>query len=402
MNSKKQESNWKLIGASEHINFLKREIEYVAEKIRTLDMNVLISGESGTGKELIAKAIAETSRKNLIPINCGAIPSELFESELFGHKKGAFSGAVADKNGLVEQGENGILFLDEIGDLALHHQAKFLRFLQDKTFYPVGDRVQRSVKNIKIIAATNKDLTEAVNLSKFREDLFYRLNHRIIQTVPLKNRRVDIICLVNHFVYETKVKIDSKVKLLLYAYDFPGNVRELESLIYSSDDFKYIKNALRKIVASSIEIPVEFISRFDSLKDFDNKKSTGDMLDMVHEWRRNKRNEEGLSELAWRKSLLRNVEADEFIRATFFAEENDCSKMVEAYEIMTLRLCPGLPKDRIAQILHIGTKKIYEKSFKGTFGFGFSQEDEMYTYSEPVKIFPNFASYWGHKKLLSS
>lgn len=404
MNSKKQESNWKLIGASEHINFLKREIEYVAEKIRNLDMNVLISGESGTGKELIAKAIAETSRKNLIPINCGAIPSELFESELFGHKKGAFSGAVADKNGLVEQGKNGILFLDEIGDLAIHHQAKFLRFLQDKTFYPVGDRVQRSVKNIKIIAATNKDLTEAVNLGKFREDLFYRLNHRIIQTVPLKNRRVDIICLVNHFVHETNVKINSKVKFLLYAYDFPGNVRELESLIYSSDDFKYIKNALRKIVTSNIKIPVEFISRFDSLKDFDNKTSTGDMLDMAHEWRRNKRNEEGLSELAWRESLLRNVEADEFIRATFFAEENDCSKMVEAYEIMTLRLCPGLPKDRIAQILHIANEKVYENYFKETFGFDFSQKDKMidYSYSKPMKIYPNFASYWGHKKLHSS
>jgi len=399
MSRKKQGSNWKLIGASEHINYLKREIEYVAEKIKTLDMAVLISGESGTGKELIAKAIAETNRKKLVTINCGAIPSELFESELFGHKRGAFSGAVADKKGLIQDAENAILFLDEIGDLALHHQAKILRFLQDKTFYSVGDRVQSYVKNIKIIAATNKDLTEAVNAGKFREDLFYRLNHRIIQTVPLKNRRIDIICLVNHFVYETNIDIDSKVKLLLYSFDFPGNVRELESLIYSSDDFQYIKIALRKIVAESIRIDAEFISRFQSLKDFDNKMSMDDMYDIRYERKPKKRSEE---ELSWLEKLSKNEEANEFFRATFFAEEaeeNYCSKMVEAYEIMTLKLCPGLSRDDIAAILLIRLGKLSPKGFKETFGFDFSEKDDIFdyfNYTVPMKLFPSFSNYWAN------
>jgi len=328
-----------LIGASEHIQYLKSEIDYVASKIIKLDMAVLITGPSGTGKELIAKAIAERSKLKIVPINCGAIPPELFEPELFGHEKGAFTGATTNKKGLVEEAENGILFLDEIGDLALNHQAKFLRFLQDKTFYRVGENKPRSVQNVKIIAATNKNLMAEINGEKFREDLFYRLNHRVIQTIPLKERRVDIICLVNHFVHETKVKIDPRVKLLFYSYDFPGNVRELESLIYSSDDFKYVKEALLKVVASNIGIDVEVISRFKSLNEFDNAISMQDMLDITHEWRRKNR---GDKELAWRENLLNNTEANEFLRATFYAEENDCSKIVEAYEIMTLRLYQGL------------------------------------------------------------
>ena len=397
MNSKKQELNWKLIGASEHINYLKREIEYVAQKIKTLDMAVLISGPSGTGKELVVKAIAEKSGKKLVPINCGAIPSELFESELFGHKRGAFSGAVGNKKGLVEEAGNGILFLDEIGDLALGHQAKFLRFLQDKTFYPVGDNSQRTVQNLRIIAATNKDLIAEVKKGKFREDLFYRLNQHNVQTIPLKDRREDIICLLNHFVHETKIKIDPKVKFLLYSYDFPGNIRELERLIYSSDDFEYIKNALRKVVASSIGIAVEFISRFESLNDFDNKTSTGDMLDMRHEWRRDLRREKGgEEELLWHEQLLRNTDADEFFRATFYAEENDCSKMVEAYEIMTLKLCPGLSRDDIAAILHIRLEKLSPNGFKETFGFDFTiSNNEIGNYTEPWKLYPSFSNYWG-------
>jgi DNA-binding NtrC family response regulator len=396
MSSKKQESNWKLIGASEHINYLKRLIEYVADKIRTLDMAVLISGESGTGKELIAKAISGQAGLKLVPINCGAIPEELFEPELFGSKRGAYTGAI-DKKGLVEEAQNGVFFLDEIGDLALHHQAKLLRFLQDKTFYRVGDNIQRSVKNLKIIAATNKDLTEAVSAGKFRKDLFYRINHRIIPTMPLKDRREDIICLVNHFVHETKVKIDPKVKVLLYSYDFPGNVRELESLIYSSDDFEYIKNALRKIVAEDIGIPVKFISRFESLNDFDNKTNMGDMLDMTYEWRRDLRHEKGgEEELLWHEKVLINTDADEFFRATFFAEENDCSKMVEAYEIMTLRLCQGLSRDNIRQLLHSDTKILSPNGFKEAFGFDFSIKDDMWNYTEPLKLYPSFSTYWAN------
>jgi Sigma-54 interaction domain len=356
MNAIRQRLNG-LIGASEHIQFLRREIEYVAKKIKILDMNVLITGPSGTGKELIAKAIAKISKKKLIPVNCGAIPPELFEAELFGHKKGAFTGAISDKKGLVEEAENGILFLDEIGDLALHHQSKLLRFLQDKTFYRIGDTNNRSIKNIKIIAATNKDLPREINLGGFREDLFYRLNHRIIQTIELKKRRVDIVCLVNHFVHENKIKIDHKVKLLLYSYDFPGNVRELESLIYSSDDYEYVKNTLRKVVALPIGIDVEFISRFKSLTEFDNY--IGDRIEDVLLGQEKFRQKYGqdISEKTWLDDLIHNPDAHHFFRATLFAQDIDCSKIVEAYEIMTLRLCQGLSRDNIRQLLHSDTKK---------------------------------------------
>jgi len=394
MNKREQKLD-DLIGASEHIQYLRREIEYVGRKIKTLDMNVLITGDSGTGKEKIAEGISKLS--GIVPlevINCAAIPDGLFESELFGYVSGAFTGALAKgKQGLVEKAKGGIIFLDEIGDLAPMNQAKVLRFLQFRTYNKVGSLETENVENMKIISATNKDLQDEIKKGNFREDLFYRLNHRIIKTIPLKERRVDIICLVNHFVHETGVKIDPKVKLLFYSYDFPGNVRELESLIYSSDDFEYLKNTLRKIVASNIGIDVEVISKFKSLDDFDNAISTEDMLDMTHEWRRAKRDEE---ELSWRESLLRNTEENEFFRATFFAEEHDCSKMVEAYEIMTLKLCKGLSRDNIRQLLHSDTKILSPNGFKKVFGFDLSIKDDIFNYSEPSKLYPDFSNYWAH------
>lgn len=384
-----------LVGASEHIQYLRSEIEYVARKIKTLDMNVLIKGPSGTGKEKIAEGISKLS--GIVPfevINCAAIPDGLFESELFGYVPGAFTGALAKgKNGLVEKAEGGILFLDEIGDLAPMNQAKVLRFLQFRTYNKVGSSETKKVKNIKIISATNKDLQNEIKKGNFRDDLFYRLNHRIIQTIPLKERCLDIICLVNHFVHKTKVKIDPKVKFMFYSFDFPGNVRELESLIYSSDDYEYLKNTLRKIVASNIGIDGEVISKFNSLDEFDNAINTEDMLDMTHEWRREIRDKE---ELSWRENLLSNTEANEFFRATFFAEENECSKIVEAYEIMTLRLCQGLSRDDIRQLLHSDTKILSPNGFKDAFGFDFSIKDGIFNYSEPSKLYPGFLNYWAH------
>lgn len=392
MNSKKQESNLTLIGVSEHIKYLRNEIKKVVQKIKTLDMAILISGPSGTGKELIAQAIAKQSGLKLVTVNSGAIPPELFESELFGYVKGAFTGAIRDKKGLVEEAQDGILFLDEIGNLLPHHQAKLLRFLEDKSFKRVGDNTQRFVKNVKIISATNKDLTKAVSESTFREDLFTRINHRTIQTIPLKNRREDIICLVNHYVHETKVRIDPKVKLLLYSYDFPGNARELKNLIYSSDDFEYIKNALRERLASSIGIPVDFISGFESLKEYDlyANRTTDDMF-------RKRNGDELEGESLFREKLSENADAYEFFRATFFAEENDCSKIVEAYEILTLKLTPELSRgDSIAKILHIRPEKLSPRGFKETFRFDFSIKDDMVNYTEPWKLYPSFSNYWAH------
>jgi hypothetical protein len=391
MNSKKQELNWKLIGVSQHIHYLKGEIEYIAKKIKMLDMAVLIIGPSGSGKELIAEEIAKKAGRKLIPINCGAIPAELFESELFGYVKGGFTGAIKDKPGLVDSADNGILFLDEIGDLLPHHQAKLLRFLPDKKYYPVGGTKLKKVDNLRVIAANNKDIEVEVSKGNFREDLFYRLNHRVIRTIALKDRRADIICLVNHFVDKTKVKIDPKVKFLLYSYDFPGNVRELESLIYSSDDFEYIKNALRKVMASNIGIPIEFISGFKSLKDYDiySNRTIDDMY-------RKRNGYELEGESLFREKLSEKADANEFLRATFFAEENDCSKIVEAYEIMTLRLCPGLANEAIQRILPLRDNKIYPNIFKEMFGFDFSIKDDMWNYTEPLKLYPSFSNYWAH------
>jgi transcriptional regulator with PAS, ATPase and Fis domain len=385
-----------LIGLSEHIQYLKNEIDYVAKKITKLDMAVLITGPSGTGKELIANAIAERNKLKIVPVNCGAIASELFESEMFGHKKGSFTNALYDKKGFVEEAKNGILFLDEIGDLPLHHQAKFLRFLQDKKFQRVGENIPRFINNITIIAATNKDLTIEINEGRFRKDLFYRLNHHIIQTIPLKERRIDIICLVNHFVHKTGVTIDPKVKFLFYSYDFPGNVRELESLIYSSDNFEYVRTALRRIIASSIGIDIEFILQFKSLHDFDGK------IKMEYIMALNERESKGKSigednerdMLSSLDKLRRNKEVNEFIRASFFAGENDCSKMVEAYEIMTLKLCPGLTNEAIQRILPLRDNKVYPKIFKETFGFDLSQKDDTFNYTEPEKLYPSFSNYW--------
>lgn len=201
--AKSKDLDWELVGGSEHIAKLNQEIIFVAQKMKKYDFTVLIEGPSGTGKELIAKGISEeTGRKNFLAINCAALPGNLFESELFGYKKGAFTGATQDKIGLIKQAEGGILFLDEIGDLTPEQQGKILRLLQEKTFIPVGGTKEEKIKDIRIIAATNKDLGEEIKVGKFREDLYYRLAHRVIQTIPLVERRVDIICLLHNYLKE--------------------------------------------------------------------------------------------------------------------------------------------------------------------------------------------------------
>ncbi len=246
--------DWELVGGSEHIAKLNNEISYVAKKIQKYDFSVLIEGPSGTGKELIAKGISKNAgRKNFQPINCAALPGTLFESELFGFEKGAFTDAIQKKAGLIEGAEGGILFLDEIGDLAPEHQGKILRLLQEKTYIPLGGK-EKKIDDIRIIAATNKDLGERIKAGKFREDLYYRLNHRVIQTISLEERRVDIICLLHYFLNDRKLKIDPRAKALLYTYDFPGNVRELESLLYSADDYSYIKDILAQRMGKVIGI----------------------------------------------------------------------------------------------------------------------------------------------------
>jgi len=226
----------KIIGKSKVL----QEIFRLIEKVAPTDSTILIRGESGTGKELIARAIHHSSlRKDrkFIAVDCGALPETLLESELFGHVKGSFTGAIVTKRGLLEVANGGTFFMDEVGDLSLGIQSKLLRVLQEKEFRPIGG--VKSIKvDVRLIAATNKDLESMIDEKTFREDLFYRLNIVPIYLPSLKERREDVPLLVHHFleIYNRKrnknVKgISPETMNLLVEYDWPGNVRELENIV---------------------------------------------------------------------------------------------------------------------------------------------------------------------------
>ena len=208
--------------------------------IASASSNVLVTGESGSGKELVARAIHNSGPrkgKPFIPLNCSAIPEQLLESELFGHVKGSFTGAVADKKGLFEEAHEGTLFLDEIGDMSLALQAKLLRVLQDKQIRSVGGNQYKNV-DVRIIAATHRDLRIMAKDGKFREDLFYRLNVIPIRVPSLRERMEDVPLLVESFITKFSTQNNSKIKditpeamAILMAHPWPGNVRELENVI---------------------------------------------------------------------------------------------------------------------------------------------------------------------------
>jgi two-component system response regulator PilR (NtrC family) len=215
-----------------------QEIFRTIERIGKVSSTVLITGESGTGKELIARAIHYTSvrkDKKFVSINCGALPETLLESELFGHERGAFTGAVKEKRGLFAEADGGTLFLDEISETTPTMQVKLLRAIQEKVIRKVGGNEETSV-DVRIIAATNKDLTDLVTQEKFREDLFYRINVIPIPLPPLRSRTEDIAPLTQHFISKIckdqkipEKKISTEAMRLLEAYPWPGNVRELEN-----------------------------------------------------------------------------------------------------------------------------------------------------------------------------
>ncbi|CAB1084523.1 Two-component transcriptional response regulator, LuxR family [Olavius algarvensis Delta 1 endosymbiont] len=228
-----------LVGSSPAMQHIYKLIQQVADT----KTNVLITGESGTGKELIAQAIHQESDRSdrpFVVINCGGIPETLMESELFGHKRGSFTGATQDKKGLFELGHKGTIFLDEIGEVSLPIQVKLLRAVQEKVFKPVGGSEDVTV-DIRIISATNKNLEKEVIAGNFREDLFYRLNVIEVKVPPLRERKTDLRTLAQHFLEKyTKemgkeiTKFSSYAIDLLNKYDFPGNIRELENLLERS------------------------------------------------------------------------------------------------------------------------------------------------------------------------
>jgi DNA-binding NtrC family response regulator len=232
----KHDGRVKMIGVSRAL----QEVFKLVGRVARSDAPVLISGESGTGKELVAKAVHEYSprrQKEMITINCGAIPENLLESELFGHEKGSFTGAIARRAGRFEQADGGTLFLDEIGDMPLSIQVKLLRVLQDGSFSRVGAN-ETLATDVRIVAATHKNLTEEVAAGRFREDLYYRLNVVEIKIPPLRERMEDIPLLAEYFLQRitrkngmARIHISAEAVATLQDHHWPGNVRELENTI---------------------------------------------------------------------------------------------------------------------------------------------------------------------------
>jgi len=212
----------------------------LSEKVAQYNTTVLIYGDSGTGKELIARGIhfaGQRAKKSLVPVNCGSIPENLLESELFGYKKGAFTGADRDKKGLFEEADGGTIFLDEIGELPLSLQVKLLRVLQENEIRAVGDSKTKKI-DVRVIAATSKNLKDEVSKGAFREDLFFRLNVLPIKLPPLRERPEDIPLLSQHFIDRFNISLNKEMKgitpaamSLLLKHNWPGNVRELENVI---------------------------------------------------------------------------------------------------------------------------------------------------------------------------
>ncbi|WP_422410606.1 MULTISPECIES: sigma-54 dependent transcriptional regulator [unclassified Endozoicomonas] len=224
-----------LVGKSDKVRKVRASMAQVADR----DVNVMVTGESGTGKELVARNLHDHSHRRdmpFVPVNCGAIPNELLESELFGHEKGSFTGAVSSRKGRFELAQGGTLFLDEIGDMPLHMQVKLLRVLQERTIERVGGSEQIPV-DVRIIAATHKNLSEMIESGEFREDLYYRLNVFPIEMPALRDRPEDIPLILNELVSAMEkqsrgsIRLSSAAIMSLCRHDWPGNVREMSNLL---------------------------------------------------------------------------------------------------------------------------------------------------------------------------
>jgi DNA-binding NtrC family response regulator len=264
-------------------------MQKVFETIKRLSQsssNVLIYGTSGTGKELIARAIhfnGVRKDKPFVTVNCGAVVETLFESELFGHKKGSFTGAIADKIGLFKVSDTGTIFLDEVSEIPLHLQVKLLRAIEQREIYPVGEAFPINIE-VRVIASTNKDLRALVEQGKFREDLFYRLNVVQIKLPSLTERREDVPLLIQHFIkkYSQQMNklvygVDSKTLYALMNYHWKGEVRELENaieraLIFSTGELITVNDLPENIRSKSFDTSMDKIKPLDeALKDFEKK-----------------------------------------------------------------------------------------------------------------------------------
>ena len=251
-----------VIGKSPALQAVLEQVKRVAPT----DSTVLIQGETGTGKELIAQAIHDTGSRRgrpFVKVNCAAIPLDLLESELFGHEKGAFTGAIAQRMGRFQLADKGTLFLDEVGDIPRALQPKLLRVLQEQEFEPLGSARTHRV-DIRLVAATNRDLAEMVNRGEFRSDLYYRLNVFPLMLPPLRARREDVPTLVTHFVETLGRRLGKRIEHIppetmaaLSSYDWPGNIRELQNLIERAvilSNFGVLPNPLRATGISNVAL----------------------------------------------------------------------------------------------------------------------------------------------------
>ena len=249
-----------IIGASGGLRQLLQRVEKVAIR----DTSVLITGESGTGKELIAQAIHYNSprkQKRFVAINCGALPESILESELFGYRKGAFTGAKENRQGLLEAADGGTLFLDEVGNLPMNVQKTLLRFLQEQEFLRIGDTTPTKV-DVRVLSATNSDLKGAVKRCEFREDLYYRLNVLNIHLPPLRERQADIPLLAAHFIRDQNDKFGTRVKgfspdalAVACAYEWPGNIRQLKNVIEASMAMESEESISLEVLSQFVELP---------------------------------------------------------------------------------------------------------------------------------------------------
>jgi len=266
----------KIIGRDRKMKDVFRQIVDVAE----YDYSVHIFGETGTGKELVAEAIHDASPRRkgpFVPINCGALPESLIESELFGHVKGSFSGAIRDRKGRFELADGGTIFLDEVAELSRFMQAKLLRFLQDGKFEKVGGEKTVSV-NVRVISATNKDLKKEMKKNRFRDDLYYRINVVPVHLPPLRERKSDILLLADHFIKQatrqynrSPVTVSDDAMVFLTEYPWPGNVRELQNAI----QYSFVKGNGSEITRD--DLPMEI----NDTRLFVNVNSTSRKLDVA-------------------------------------------------------------------------------------------------------------------------
>jgi transcriptional regulator with PAS, ATPase and Fis domain len=346
-------TNDEILGVSQHINRLRKSIKKAAEG----DRDVLILGPTGTGKDVVSRAIHKQSPHHAGPfvsVNCAAIPPDLIDSYLYGHKRGAFTGADRESLGKIAKAEGGTLFLNEIGKLRPDHQANLLSFLETREYSMIGSNDLRKA-NIRIIAATNETNLYTDSQNNFRKDLYFRLNQSLIVTQALENRYEDVVFYINHF---GKGKIDIRTKCLLYSYGFFGNVRELINLVDKS--FDYLKGYIRMHLANELK--------------FSNGITTNSKEDLY--W-----------SSYLQKYEIKELNKEDLLYATFIfshKDPNKLEKLAQLYEIITLSGYTELSKEAIIKALSIRDQKLSPKTFKEHYGFNYPEGKYIRIYEDDI------------------